>query len=717
MKKIQRLPKGKALSIGLGFKTALVVSCVLAAGGWVGLNALVSRTEPPGLQIPTARLMLDRQARLLRAFSVAPGRVRLPLDLKSVDPGFVALLLAIEDRRFHRHSGVDVLALARLAYELASRGTLVSGGSTITMQLVRLLGDRETRSASGKLRQIFAALALERQAGKDAILAAYLTVAPYGGNLEGLRAGSLAWLGKEPGRLSAAESALLVALPQAPEARRPDRDPEAARRARDRVLARGRALGLIDAETESAARREPVPNRRRPLPLLAPHMAERLARAHPGLAELHLTLVAGLQAPLEALAAERAAALDPRVSVAILVADHQSGEVLASVGSAGLRDADRAGFVDMTRAPRSPGSTLKPLIYGLAFELGLAHPESLIEDRPSAFAGYAPTNFDRSFHGTVTVRRALALSLNVPAVQLLDTVGPARLVARMRRAGAAPVLADTSPPGLAIGLGGVGITLTDLMRIYGAIARGGRAMPLVEMREPIPSIEAPIQGRVLEEGAAWHLGSILCEVPAPANAAPAQIAFKTGTSYGYRDAWAIGWDGRHVVGVWVGRPDGAPVAGLKGIEAAAPILLDAFARLGPSVPLPPASPGVLLARTSELPPTLRQARVRGSGPVAGAAAGPEIAFPPDGARLEVGLEQGGSLALKVRNGVPPFTWLADGAPVAREPFGRTASWTPAGPGYTVLSVLDGRGRASRVRVYLHRHHESTVHPLDRLDRQ
>jgi penicillin-binding protein 1C len=687
----------------LGARVAVGLFALLAAGSWAGLESLAPVTEPPGLVIPTSRLVLDREGRLLRAFAVAPGRVRLPLDLNSVDQKFIALLLAIEDRRFFSHSGMDPLALARSGYQLATRGRIVSGGSTLTMQLVRLLEGTETRRVSGKLRQIRAALALERRATKEEVLAAYLTVTPYGGNLEGLRAGALAWLGKGPERLSAAESALLVALPQAPEARRPDRDPEAARRARDRILARALALGLIDAETEAAARREPIPKHRQPLPLLAPHVAERLARAYPDRAELRLTLDAGLQSRLETLAAERAAALDPRVSVAIIAADHQSGELLASVGSAGLLEGNRAGFVDMTQAPRSPGSTLKPLIYGLAFELGLAHPESLIEDRPTAFAGYAPANFDRGFQGTVTVRRALALSLNVPAVQLLDAVGPARLVSRMRRAGAAPLLADTSPPGLAIGLGGVGVTLADLVRIYGAIARGGRAMPLVELRDPAVPIDSRPQARVLEEGAAWYLGSILREAPAPAGGSSGHIAFKTGTAYGYRDAWTIGWDGRHVIGVWVGRPDGAPVPGLIGIDAAAPILLDAFARLGPPNPSPPAPPGVLLARTSDLPPTLRQARVRGSGPTAGPAAGPEIAFPPDGARLELGDGPGGNLALKVRSGVPPFTWLADGAPFAQEPFSRTASWTPPGPGYTVLSVVDGRGRGSRVRVYLDWH--------------
>lgn len=674
-------------------------SAGLAAALLWGTLVVIGGIEPPAAEVATSPLVLDRNGRLLRAFTVDQGRWRLPVTLAEVDPTLVAMLLAFEDRRFYRHPGVDARALLRATGQLIANGRIVSGGSTLTMQLARRLEGGSTRTVPGKIRQILTALALERRLDKDRILTAYLTLAPYGGNIEGVRAASLAWLGKEPKRLTAAEAALLVALPQAPEARRPDRHPEAARRARDRVLGAARRAGLIDAGEERAARREPVPTRRHPFPLLAAHAAERALRERPGVDVQRLSIDADLQARLETLAAEHAGALGSLVSAAILVVDHRNGQVRAAVGSAGLLDEPRDGFVDMTRAVRSPGSALKPLIYGLAFEAGIAHPESLIEDRPTGFGGYVPTNFDRTFQGTVTVREALQRSLNVPAVALLEAVGPARMVSRLRRAGADPALSSLSPPGLAIGLGGVGVSLRDLVALFASIARGG--VP-VAITETLQGPSGPMTGgRVLEERAAWYLASILSGAPLPTNSTAGALAFKTGTSYGYRDAWAIGFDGRHVAGVWVGRPDGSPVPGLVGIDAAAPVLIDVFARMGDLVPLRPPPPGVLRAASGELPPPLRRVSTPRGGNRA-SEDGPEIAFPPDGARVDL-LASGAAnaaLALKVRNGVPPFNWFADGVPVARQPYARTAVWEPDGPGFTTLSVVDGRGRSSRVTVLL-----------------
>src|SRR5688500_11794856 len=658
---------------------ALICGCLAAPAAPLALKAAVARVELPPLNPQSGALVLDRNGALLRPFAIADGRWRLATTLADVDPLFIETLIAYEDRRFREHRGVDVRALARAGLQLVAHGRRVSGASTITMQVARLLSGTSSRSAGGKLRQILLAVALERAVSKDRILELYLTLAPYGGNIEGVRAATLAYFGKEPRRLTPAEAALLVALPQAPEARRPDRHYSRAAAARARVLARAAAMDVITDDDARAALSESVPVARRPFPMLAAHSAARMATAAPDKPLHRLTIEAGLQRRLEALAAERAKAIADSVSVAILVADHKTGAILASVGSSGLFEEGRDGFVDMTRAVRSPGSTLKPLIYGLAFEQGVAHPETLIEDRPVDFAGYRPENFDREFHGTVTVRRALQLSLNVPAMQLLEAVGPVRLVARMKRAGARPVLSELSPPGLAVGLGGVGVTLTDLIAIHAAIARGGRAVPLSMDAERPLALDA--RATVLEDRAAWQVASILAGAPGPHHVSPGAVAFKTGTSYGYRDAWAVGFDGRHVIGAWVGRPDGAPVPGLIGIDAAAPVLMDAFARLGPRTPLRAAPPGILEASAATLPLPLRRFRSP-NAPNAAVGASPEIAYPPENTRIDVGIRAGDPmpLVLKARSGEAPYTWFVDGSPVGTAEFGRALDWLPQGPG-------------------------------------
>jgi penicillin-binding protein 1C len=678
---------------------ALFVACAIAIAAPFALKAAVARVELPQLTPETGVLALDRNGTLLRPFAIADGRWRLPATLQDVDPLFVRTLTAYEDRRFQEHRGVDVKALFRAAWQMLEHGRPVSGASTLTMQVARLLTEKSTRSLGGKLDQMLTALALERRLSKQEVLGLYLTLAPYGGNIEGVRAATLAYFGKEPNRLTPAEAALLVALPQAPEARRPDRHAAAARVARDRVLERAAEAGVLRAEDIAAARFESVPDRRRPFPMLAAHATSRLAAETPDEPVHRLTIDAGIQRRLESLAAERAAAISASVSAAIVVADHKTGEILASVGSSDLFDARRDGFVDMTRAIRSPGSTLKPLIYGLAFELGLAHPETLIEDKPVDFTGYAPGNFDREFHGTVSARRALQLSLNVPAIQLLEAVGPARLVARMRRAGATPMLPGISPPGLAVGLGGVGVTLTDLVAIHAGIANGGQAVSLTLQADRPLALQT--RKRVLDERAAWYVSSILAGAAGPHHVAPGAIAFKTGTSYGYRDAWAIGFDGRHVVGVWVGRPDGAPVPGLVGVDAAAPILLDAFARMGPTTPLRAAPPGIVEASAATLPQPLRRFRSPNARGVADAPP-PEIAYPPKGVRVDLGIRDGDAmpLVLKVRDGRAPYAWFVNGAPVGTAEFGGALSFEPDGLGFADLLVIDANGASAASSVYL-----------------
>ena len=689
----------------LGLIAAIVIVALGAPVilGLAHIRDLESRLPEPTApaEVATSTVVLDRDGRLLRPFTIADGRWRLPVTKNDVDQRFIDFLIAYEDRRFAEHDGVDWHALVRAAGQFVlAGGRIVSGGSTLTMQVARLIEGAPTRDADGKLSQILMAQKLEARFTKDEILTLYLMLAPYGGNVEGVRAASLAYFGKEPTRLTVAEAALLVALPQSPEARRPDRDPDAARAARDRVLDRLVTAGVLGEEEAEAAKTERVPTARRDFPMLAAHLTERAVVARPNEGAIRLTIDRDLQAGLEALARDRAAGFGPKLSMAIVVADHMSGAILASVGSPGLLEDERAGHVDMTTALRSPGSTLKPLIYGLAFEEGLAHPSSLIEDRPTAFGSYAPQNFDGHFRGTVTMREALTESLNIPAIITLDAVGPARLVARMKRAGIAPALPALSSPGLAVGLGGVGITLRDLVQLYAALARGGTPVALRDGVTPTPETKAGPP--VLEPDAAWQVADILAGVPPPNNGSPGLVAYKTGTSYGYRDAWAVGFDGRHVVGVWIGRPDGTPVPGLSGISGAAPVLFEAFSRIGPRrVPLAPQPAGVLIATTAELPPPLRRFR-HPDEKVVTRDTGPEIAFPLEGVTVDLGIKLGdpAPLVIKVRNGAPPFTFFANGVPVGRSPFSRAEAWQPDGSGFVTLSVVDSTGRSDRVTVFV-----------------
>ncbi|WP_273499896.1 penicillin-binding protein 1C [Paracoccus sphaerophysae] len=667
---------------------------LLAGAGDAGRAALsrwIDATELPPLAVATGTEVLARDGSLLRAFPVENGLWRLAPPAQGVDPGFLRMLVGWEDRRFADHDGIDPRAIARAGWQALRHGRVVSGASTLSMQTARLLERGPTGDWRAKLRQARVAMALERRLGKEGILGLYLRLAPYGGNTEGVRAASLMWFGKEPTRLTPAESALLVALPQAPEARRPDLPARrtAAEAARNRVIARAEALGLLTAEAAATARATPLPDRRRAFPALAPLLADRLRRAHPGAPRIDTTLDPALQRQAERLGARAVAGQPAQVSAALILADHETGEILAHVGAAQFTDPRAGGFIDMTQALRSPGSTLKPLVYALGFEDGLIHPETLIEDRPAAFGRWQPENFDRRFRGTVTIRQALVESLNIPVVRVAEALGPARIAAALRRAGA-PVTTQ-GPPGLAVVLGGGGVSLEGLVQAYGALARGGRAAALHvrpgEMREL-----APVAGPV----AAWYAGSILAQHAPPGGRAAGRVAWKTGTSYGHRDALAVGYDGRFVAGVWLGRPDGTPVPGAFGGDLAAPLLFDLFDALGSrATPLPPPPPGALTVPNAALPAALRRFQPRGetrpADPVAPQAEPLAILFPPDGAEVE--LTQG-RLVVRVRGGAGPYTWLLDGRPVAvgsPDP----ATQLPAAPGWATLSVIDSTGRSAR----------------------
>ena len=620
----------------------IAAGAVLAlAAGVLGLD----RAFPPDL----ARLagvgseVLDRSGRLL-AVRPAPGGVwRFRAAADAVDPGLVALLVRTEDRQFWRHPGVNPLALLRAAAQDLRAGRIVSGGSTLTMQVARLLEPRP-RTWRSKLIEIGRAMQLEARFSKRDILGMWLTLAPYGGNLEGVEAGSLAWLGMAPRHLEPAEAALLVAIPRRPEALRPDRHPVPAQALRDRVL--GEAGGAV------AARRLPMPR----------HASQVLA-ALPAAEIVATTLDLPVQVALERLLAERARDLAEHVAVAVVVADARTHEIraVAQASSGG-----NGGALDLSRAVRSPGSALKPFIYAMAFQDGIAGPETLLDDAPRRFGRYAPEDFDRGFAGAVTAADALRRSLNVPAVGLLDRVGPLRFAATLEAAGVHLRMPAGAAASLPLALGGAGITLRELTGLYADLGTGGEALGL----RLLPGHTA---GRgFLGPRAAGSVAAILTQ--AFPEGGPAGVAWKTGTSWSGRDAWALGFDRAHAVGVWVGRPDGTPVPGATGRALALPLLARAIALLPGAPRVREAAPAAPAARTSE--DTLR------------------LLFPPD----EAELSGDGPVTLRAMGGQRPLTFLVDGRAVAGDPARREVSWTPGAPGFYRVTILDAAGRSARVRV-------------------
>jgi penicillin-binding protein 1C len=662
--------------IGMGAGLAAAVAAVAA----------LAVTAPLGKLERSSPVVLDRHGVWLRALPVEHGRWRLRADLDRTDPVFIRRLIALEDDHFWLHPGVDPVALARAAASDLKAGRVRSGGSTLTMQLARRL-EPQPRTFGAKTVEAARAVGLEARLGKRGVLAAYLTLAPYGGSLEGVRAASLAYFGHEPSTLTDAEQALLIAIPQAPELRRPDRHPQAARRARAQVLRRLVQKGLISAKAAREAAAEPLP-RRAAFPERAWAAAAELARAaSPSQPTVISTIDARLQARLEALAAQTGAGQGEQSSAGIVVVETSTRAVRAIVSSAG-RDRP-GGWVDATRALRSPGSSLKPFIYAFAFEQGLAAPQTRLADAPVAYAGYEPENFDRTFHGEVTAAQALQNSLNVPAVAMLAKVGPDAFQARLESTGARLVRpkAAVNDPGLALALGGEGVTLRDLAMLYAALGDHGLARPLSWTETELRSGQGEGR-RLVSAEAADQVLSILRESPPPPGRAPPslsagapKLAFKTGTSYGFRDAVAAGVGDGWTVVVWTGRPDGGVRPGMTGREAALPLLFQVFDVLEAN------APQAQTLQPETAPPALTQLDGRG---------GPQLLFPPDGASVMVdgyGSKSRG-LALAARG--DRLRWYVDGQPLS-ETDGQVV-WRPEYPGFYRVSAVDGRGRQTVARV-------------------
>ena len=625
-------------------------------------------------------IVTDREGHWLAGFTVDDGIWRIPAKLEEIDPRFIDALIAIEDKRFYHHSGVDVPAIGRAMRSWRKAGKPVSGASTLTMQLVRQYEPRE-RVLSSKIIESFRALQLELFLSKEEILESYLTRVSYGGNLEGVTAASLAYFGKPPHYLTDAEIALLIALPQAPDSRRPDLKPAMATKGRDYILEKLVERNALDLQRAAEAKDVIVSSKRHDIPEMAWITAYGLSEPD---RTVTTTLDRHLQSQTENITASFVAPLGEHVNTAITIVDNRTMEVRAHIASA---DRNRpGGWIDMTDRARSPGSTLKPFIYALAIDDGVASAGSFVKDAPTRFGSYQPENFNRRYYGDVRIYEALRHSLNVPAVAMLDHIGGQRFEMALEESGAdiTHLSGGGEGAGLALALGGAGLSVNDLAVLYAALANGGTAKPLIWTDGKV----TPESYQLISEKAAADITQILRQAPTPSGRVPAwltenapPIAYKTGTSYGFRDAWAAGYTDDWTVIVWVGRPDGAPRTGETGRLAAAPLLFDIFARL------PFAGHNQPYLKDDKAP--------GGLSTVADATAqGPQILFPPDGAEIlatRFGSEaRGFSLSARTAEGTSDF--YIDGKPLKRE--NGKAIWYPSMSGFYKVSAVDSQGRES-----------------------
>ena len=681
-----------------------------ALAGLICALITADRANPPDMSRAEALSpeVAAKDGTLLRAFLSKDGAWRIHTTPRDVSPRYLLLLKAYEDRRFDSYPGVDLLALGRAASQWLGAGHVVSGGSTLTMQVARLLEPDllQHRGVFTKAVQVIRALQLEERYSKDEILSLYLTLAPMGGNLEGVRAASLSYFGKEPASLDLAESALLVALPQSPVRQRPDRHARAALAGRDKVLKRMVDEGVISAADARVAMREGVPFARQPMPLAAPHLAEHLVLTRKR-DRIGTTLDADIQAAAERLAVQERAYFDDGADIAVVVVENRTRNVIAYVG--GTDYWGKAGQVDLAARARSPGSALKPFIYGLAFDNLILHPASRMEDAPTSFGDYAPRDFDGTFQGAVTARDALQMSLNIPAVMVLDRVGPLAFTLTLQNAGAKLSFpAHEAAPTLPVALGGLGISLADITMLYAGIAEGGEAQGL----RFVSDAPAAPKHRLFGPVAAWYLRDVLDGVSLPDGWAMGQgllrarsVGFKTGTSYGYRDAWSVGFSNDYAVGVWVGRADGTPRPDRVGRDAAAPVLLKMFGLLPPDHrPAPPVPAGAIIVRaTDDLPPSLRVFTREVTAPAPARVAQlppPAIAFPPNGAVLPLpdAKTKEPAIQFKADGGKGPLTWLVNGALLGSYDRFAPALYTPNGEGLARVTVVDAEGRSDTSQV-------------------
>lgn len=522
-----------------------------------------------------SQTVLAEDGSILRNFADENGVWRFPVTLDDVSPNYLEALITYEDQYFYDHPGVNIFALIRATWQWVSTGEIVSGGSTLTMQVARIRYP-EPRTVWGKLKEIVRALQLEWHFSKTDILTYYLNHAPFGGTYEGIQAASLGYFGHKVKQLTDAQAALLAVLPQAPSYYRPDRHNERAQLARDKLMRRLVTLKEWSTERLNDALIEDIPSATKQDYQSAPLLARRLV-THSKAPQIETFIHSQWQGQISNLLRNYVHGIGQKVSAAALVVENETGKVKVYAGSADFNDNSRFAYVDMVQATRSPGSTLKPFIYGMALDEGLIHSESLLMDVPLKFGDYQPDNFNGGVSGPVSVALALQKSLNIPAVQVLEQLKPIYFFLKMKKAGIELKLPTGAKPNLAVALGGVGSNLEDLVYAYTSLGNKGQAQHLRFSTEDRQS-----QQPLLSDGAAWIIRKILLDNPDSVSG----LAVKTGTSYGFRDAWAIGVSQHYTLGVWIGRPDGVPMPGHYGQVTAVPLLNNIYQRLNDQRPDP-----------------------------------------------------------------------------------------------------------------------------------
>ena len=641
----------------------------------------------------TSRVVEGRAGKWLYAQTNDSGKWRFSVDISRLDPEYVQMLLAFEDQRFYSHFGLDPLAMMRAVGQMAVNGRIVSGGSTITMQLARLL-DPKPRTVWAKLTEIIRAFQIELHHSKDEILSAYLTLTPYGGNVEGVVAASIRYFGKLPNSLSASESALLVSLPQSPEKNRPDRHIVNAISARNKVLSIAREKGVVGERVYRQAIALPPMRSVHNFPRYAPHLAQKLLSAKPKKQDhIVTTLNVDLQKQIEKWAKGKSGLLDRGATIAALVVRNDDASVAAYLGSHDMFSRRVGGYVDMVSAIRSPGSALKPFIYALGFEKHFIHPKTVIKDAETRFGDYMPHNFSYRYNGEVTVAYALQNSLNIPAVKILHRVGPQAFAERI--SGMVPgIKIPKERATLPIALGGIGISMKQLTQLYTALASGGEAYPLHSLpaegnRTKLPPLCTP--------KAAKMATSILREVSPPDGFVDTQkrIAYKTGTSYGYRDAWTVAYDRGYTVAVWMGKPSNAAQLKHTGRRDAAPLAFELFSMVDHLLPpkkwgwQPPFPPG-------EAPPGLVYFEQDNPGK---AERRLTILYPRENARFRSADCSDTVIDIKVEKGSPPYFWYIDGE---SKKISRSTATLPFTFGAHTITIIDSSGESVTRSIWVDR---------------